>query len=231
MKSKNIGMIVAVEINAVLNKYKNIKKIENKPYEIWLVETDDTNLFILKSGAGEIFASASTQYLILKYNVQAIVNFGIVGALVEDLKKDNVCLIKDIIHYDYDISQVDKVKVGRYLEYPSEYLEVDKNLLDIATKCYPDLRLVTCASGDKFVASDIQKQNMHSQFGAEICEMESAGIWLTCNRNNVPCLFIKAIADTLFGGADEYWQNLNKSSEICLNILDTIIKNFWIQLV
>lgn len=225
MKSKNIGMIVAVEIDAVLKKYKDIKKIESKPYEIWQINMGDVCVFALKSGAGEIFASASAQYLILKYNVQSIINFGIVGALVPDLKQENVCLIKNIVHYDYDISQVDKVNVGRYLEYPSEYLNANEKLLKLASKCYPNLKLVTCASGDKFVASEEQKKRLHTQFGAEICEMESAGIWLTCDRNNVPCLFVKAIADTLFGGADEYWENLQKSSEICLNIMDTIIRN------
>lgn len=224
MKSNNIGMIVAVEIDAVLNKYANIKKIESSPYEIWQLDMGNSQVYVLKSGAGEIFASASTQYLILKYNVKAIINFGIVGALVEDLKKENLCLIKNIVHYDYDISQVDKVNIGRYLEYPNEYLEADQELINIAKECYPDLKLVTCASADKFVADETKKQQLHSQFGAEICEMESAGILLTCDRNKVPCLFIKAIADTLFGGANEYWKNLKKSSEIALDIVDKIIK-------
>lgn len=222
---KIIGLIVAVEINAVLDKYKDITKLDDNVYDVWLVEKDNAKIYISKSGAGEIYASACTQYLITKYNVEVIVNFGIVGALTQELSHESVCLIKKIIHYDFDISKVDNVKVGRYLEYDNEYIECNSKLIDIALSVNSNLKLTTCASGDKFVSDMIAKQKLHDDFGADIVEMESAGIIITCDRNKIPCIFFKAIADTLFGGADEYWKQVGEASKMCLNIVDKVLES------
>ena len=75
---KRLGMVVAVEIDTVIKKFAKIEKIENSPYEVFRVDIFDATIYILKSGAGEVFASAGTQYLITKYNVEVIVNFGVV---------------------------------------------------------------------------------------------------------------------------------------------------------
>lgn len=221
---KKIGMVVAVEIEAVIEKYAGLEKIENIPYEIWRTNIKNVELYILKSGAGEIFASAGTQYLITKYNVELIVNFGIVGALTEELSHESVCLVEKVVHYDFDTSAVDNCAVGRYLNYESEYIGVNKKLLDVAKSVFPNLKEVICASGDKFVADSEQKKNLHEKFNADIVEMESAGISLTCDRNNIPCIFIKTIADTLFGGANQYEVEFERASKMCMAITEKIIE-------
>ena len=43
--------------------------------------------------------------------------------------------------------------------------------------------------------------------------MESAGILFTCKFNNIPCLMVKCISDSLIGGADEYEQNCVKAAQ------------------
>lgn len=221
---KTIGIIVAVEMDAVFNHYKEcIEKIEAEPFEIWKVNQGLTTIYFLKSGAGEILASSGTQYLITKFGVDLIVNFGIVGALTEGLSKEEVCIVKSVVHYDYDTSTVDNVPVGRYLDYDSEFIETDKTLRALAMSVFPNLKEVVCASGDKFVSDANKKQSLKDGFGAEICEMESAGIILTANRNKVPTLFIKAISDTLFGGADEYHIQRDKTADICFTVVDKII--------
>ncbi|MBQ5326692.1 MAG: 5'-methylthioadenosine nucleosidase, partial [Oscillospiraceae bacterium] len=88
----------------------------------------------------------------------------------------------------------------------------------------PDLMPVICASADKFVAEPQQKINLNKQFGAHICEMEAAGIVLICNRNNVPCLLIKCVSDSIEGGADEFWSTVNEAAAMCLDIVNEIIK-------
>lgn len=221
---KKIGMVVAVEMDAVLLRLGgDIKKIEEKPFEIWKVERGDVEIYMLKSGAGEILASAGTQYLITKFGADLIVNFGIVGALTEELSKEEVCIIKSVVHYDYDTSAVDNVTVGRYLDQESEFIEADKNLIAVAKSVFPNLKEVVCASGDKFIADAQQKGFLKDTFGAEICEMESAGIILTAKRNNVPALFIKAVSDTLFGGAEEYHIQRDKTADVCFAIVDELI--------
>ena len=83
---------------------------------------------------------------------------------------------------------------------------------------------VICASADKFIADPQLKANLNKQFGAHICEMEAAGIVLICNRNNVPCLLIKSVSDSIEGGAEEFRNTINEAAAMCLDIADAIIK-------
>lgn len=96
-------------------------------------------------------------------------------------------------------------------------------MIAVAKSVFPNLKEVVCASGDKFIADAQQKGFLKDTFGAEICEMESAGIILTAKRNNVPALFIKAVSDTLFGGAEEYHIQRDKTADVCFAIVDELI--------
>ena len=82
----------------------------------------------------------------------------------------------------------------------------------------PDLKTVICASGDKFIGDSAKKQNLHELYGADICEMEAAGIVLTCNRNQVPCMLIKTVSDGITGGAEEFSREVNRTASLSLDI-------------
>lgn len=53
--------------------------------------------------------------------------------------------------------------------------------------------------------------------------MEAAGIALTCRRCGVPCLSIKTVSDGVDGGADAFYAQIRRSSELCLEITEKII--------
>ena len=222
---KKIGMIVAVEIDAVLEKIGS-KLVENKEksgYKILEYQTDSYNLIIVNCGAGEIAAASATQFLISEYGVDLIVNFGVVGGLTEAMSKTKVCVVDKVVHYDFDISKVDNVEVGRYLEYSDIYIPTTKELVNKALEVSSDLVVVTCASGDKFIANPNKKIELNKLFNADICEMEAAGIVLTCNRNNIPCLLIKIVSDGIHGGAQEFIETKNVAASICFEIVNKII--------
>ena len=100
-----------------------------------------------------------------------------------------------------------------------------KELVEKAIKINPELMPVICASADKFVADPEAKINLNKQFGAHICEMEAAGIVLICNRNNVPCLLIKSVSDSIEGGAEEFRNTIDEAAALCLDIADAIIND------
>lgn len=104
-------------------------------------------------------------------------------------------------------------------------MPADRNLIARAKQVYPDLKPVICASGDKFVGSAQEKTKIHEQFHADICEMESAGIVKTANRNKVPCVLIKMVADSITGGEKEYFSAFDESSRKALDVLDTLIQS------
>ncbi|MDD6795236.1 MAG: 5'-methylthioadenosine/S-adenosylhomocysteine nucleosidase [Clostridiaceae bacterium] len=223
---KNIGMIVAVEIDAALNELgTTIEESKYKGYSVYKCMIGENNLFIVHSGAGEIAAAMTTQFLISQFNVDIIVNFGVVGGLTQKMKLAKTCIVENVVHYDFDTSEADNCEVGRYLNYPTVYIPTTKEILDKALKIEPSLRKVICASGDKFIADKGRKEQLHKLFNADICEMEAAGIVLTCNKNKVPCLLIKTVSDSINGGVDEFNKSVNESAKICIRITNKILNN------
>lgn len=155
---------------------------------------------------GEIAASAACQLLITKYKVDCILNFGVVGALTPKASVQSFVYVKDVVHYDMDVSQADGFPVGQYGCFDDVAVQCDKTLLNKALQ-FNNLPAVRCASADKFVGNAESKSALNKNFGADICDMESAGILFACRFNNVPCLLVKCISDSLTDGFEEYCNN------------------------
>ena len=113
---------------------------------------------------------------------------------------------------------------AQYPGFEDIYLPADAALVEKARTVCPELKPVTCASADKFVGNREDKERLHRLYGADICEMESAAVLLTCLRCEVPCLMIKAVSDGLTGGGEEYYEALQKSASLCLAVTDRIIR-------
>lgn len=224
-QNNHVGMIVAVEIDAVLNKYgKKLEKVEAKGFDVMKLTLENYEMIIVKSGAGEIAASAAAQYLISVHNVDMIVNFGVVGGLTDEMSVARLTVVESVVHYDFDVSDwFNAVEPARYMNYPSKFIPTDKALLEAALKAEPSLKPVVCASADKFIGKPERKRELHELYGADICEMESAGIVLTCDRCGVPCLLIKAVSDSIHGGAEEFEREVGRCAEICLETLEKVI--------
>lgn len=223
---KKIGMIVAVEMDSVLSRYGKAGREELAGgFEISCYEMEGYTLHVLNSGIGELAAAAAAQLLIDRYQVDLIVNFGVVGALTQELSGAHTCIVEKLVHYNFDLSGIDPLAPGQYPGYEDVYIQVSPELVEHAMRVCPQLKKVICASGDKFVGDPQEKKALHDKYKAHICEMEAAGIVLTCARNKLPCLCIKTVADGLDGGAEEYYSQLSKSSQLCLEVTEKIIEN------
>lgn len=198
--------------------------IEDSPFTIYRVKIGSKLIFTILSGVGEILASAATQHLIDKYDVNFLFNYGVVGSLVDDIGLKKTVIVEKIIDYEFDTTPIDESKVGEHLDLINDqYLRVDPNILDAISKIRPDLKQVTCASGNKFVAKVEDKELLHNEFGADICEMEAAGIYITAFKNKVPVVFIKGVSDTKTGGAEEFNNMILESSQTAYEILLDIV--------
>lgn len=221
---KRIGMIVAVEIKSVLKRYGELlEEIKCTGFTVYKYQMESSELYVLSCGAGQIAAASGTQFLIDRFQVNMIVNFGVVGGLTPEMTVVKTCIVKSVIHYDFDTSAVDDCEVGRYLSYPEVELPLNSELMEAALNIHPELEIVVCASGDKFIASKEQKQALHDKFHADIVEMEAAGIVLTCDRNKIPCMLIKTVSDSISGGPEEFRNTILRASDTCLNIIHEII--------
>ena len=220
------GMIVAMksEIESAISEFGTpLRKESEFGMEVSVYKIGDNEVYLIQSGVGEIYAAGAAQYLITRYNVDAIVNYGIVGGLTEEMTLCRTAAVDKVVHYDFDTSEIDHCEPARYIDHPSIYLETDRRLLDRACKAVPELKRVICASGDKFVGDPEKKRELHEKYGADICEMESAGILLTADRAGVPVLMIKSVSDSLFGGAEEAERSVQKAAEECVKALMAVL--------
>lgn len=150
---RKVGLVVAVEDDALRQRFGEGHPTKDKMGVI-LYQTKNCQLYAVRCGAGEIYAAAATQYLIDKYKVAAVLNYGVVGGCTDALHPGEVCVVVKVVHYQYDLFAVDNVPAGRYLEYPDRLLPVSTAFTDLAS---PELHRVVCASGDKFVGDAAEK--------------------------------------------------------------------------
>ena len=222
---KRIGLVVAVEIDAVLQRYGEPLQSERfGSFDLRVYKSGRNELYVMHSGVGEIAAAAATQLLITVCKVDLVVNFGVVGGLTDEMALTKTCVVTRVVHYDFDLSGIDPVSPAQYPGFADIYLPADTALVEKARAVCPELKPVTCASADKFVGNREDKERLHRLYGADICEMESAAVLLTCLRCEVPCLMIKAVSDGLTGGGEEYYEALQKSASLCLAVTDRIIR-------
>ena len=225
------GLVVASkrEFETVFERIdkNSYKEIEKSPFKVFEVKIGNKKVYTILSGVGEILAAAATQHLIDKYNVTFIFNYGVVGSLVDEIDLNNTVIVEKIVDYEFDTTPIDDSKVGENLGLINDqYLRVNSEILSLVKNIRPDLKLVTCASGNKFVATIEHREYLHKTFQAEICEMEAAGIYITSYVNNVSAIFIKGVSDTKTGGAEEFANMIKESSAVAFEILVDIISRF-----
>ena len=165
--------------------------------EFCTYDKDGNQIILAKCGIGEIAAASATALLIGKYGCDRIVNFGLVGAL-SGTPLSSLVLVKDVVHYDCDLtafgSPLGKPAGLDLVYFPAE-LPSSGELASL-----PALRL---ASGDKFISDTALKEKLVSDFSADICDMEGAGIALVCARSSVPFTMVKLVSDAADDGAAE----------------------------
>ncbi len=222
---KKIGLVVAMdkEITPFLQSLvQNKTEFNVGCYKIVRFSINDKEIYLIKSGIGEIYASSATQLLITKFGVELILNFGVSGSLDDQIGLLSTVFIKGVVHYDFDLSDIDDVVVGQYPGYNSPIIDAQNELFDSVCKKYSHIKQVICASADKFVAKEEIKERLHDTFGASVCDMECAGVLLTCKNNGVPALIIKSISDGK-GGADEFNKRVKEASTVYIDVIKDIL--------
>lgn len=170
-------------------------------------------------------AARAVDYAIWYHNPKFIINFGTAGALKSEIGSTGIFLAKSIVQYDFDISgglsAKDAKKLGQpyiapgqHEAYDSPFIETNEELRNLLKAYRPDIKEVVVASGNKFVFGE-EKERIVSNFGADIADMEAAGILLTCNEENTPSLIIKCISDGVDDTASDYYENASGVSEAC----------------
>ena len=111
---------------------------------------------------------------------------------------------------------------SRIEEFSSPDIPINNKHVRKIKRNFKDVQFVRCASGDKFIADEVFKNKLINEYGCDICDMESAGIALTCYKNNVDLVSIKAVSDSGSGG--EYEDNVIGASEAIFKFANKVLE-------
>lgn len=220
-----IGMLTAmieeaVEVVSWLGK--PVKTEQFGQFTVLQFQKGNCQIYMLNAGVGEILASAGATFLITKYNVDCVINFGLCGALGGQ-NLSQMCVVSGIVHYDFDLSALEGTEVGRYSRFESAVVNCQNDLTDLVLADNPNIQKVVCASADKFVSDENVKLHLAKTFGAQICEMESAGILFATKTFGVPSLFIKVVSDTK-DHKEEFNEFVARNNFNFVSVLEKLIK-------
>ena len=221
-----IGLLIAIERELAVFLQSGEERTEETVAgrTVYRTRMEGHDICAVKSGCGEIDAAAATMLLIVQYGCEVILNFGVTGALEDDLKVEDLFVAEKAWHYDFDVTPFTGCdKIGQYEEYPDEFIPLDAGLVKLVTERIPGIRKIAVASGDKFVEDREEKLRLRAG-GCGICEMELAGIARTCERSGVRCLSIKCISDTFDGNGADFEKNVKASAEKAFGAIREVLK-------
>lgn len=229
-----IGIIGAMDEEVdILVELMDIKeKVEKATLKFYKGTLEGKEIVLVRCGIGKVNSALCAQILISEFNVDAVVNTGVAGALHEDLDVNDIVISTDAIQYDFDTTVFGYEK-GIIPRMETSTFIADERLINAAYESSKEEvknnkvvkgRVVT---GDMFISSMELKDELVNNFGAYCGEMEGASIAHVCYLNNTPFVIIRAMSDKADGSADVVYDEFvqeaaHNSKDIVLNMLRTI---------
>ena len=222
---KKIGIVVAMNVESEPLQEVFGAPVKDYSYGIFSVKEyvyADKEIYFATCTEGEIMASVCTQYLISNFNVELIFNYGLAGSL-DGRKLGETLLVKGVAHYEFDLSPLNGDPAGKYERFTSTVIPTDADMREKVKQIYPDMTEVVCASGNKFVADDTLKNKLKDDYGASVCEMESAGVLLTSLNAGVPQVIVKVVSDS-GDDATEFVDYVNGKNTEYINLVAKLLE-------
>lgn len=221
-----LGIIGAMDEEIdILKEVLEIEKEEKIANSIFFIgKIFGKDVVVVKCDEGKVNAAMSTQILILKYNVEKIINVGVAGAISDNLNIGGIAISKDTVEYDFDTTSLG-YELGFAFGLNKVYIECDKSMyekiFDISNK-YFNTVIGTIGSSDKFISDEKIKEDLKHKFNLIAVDMESASINHVCKLNNIPFCAIRAISDTTNG--IEYRDFLKLATKNLYKVVTNYIK-------
>ena len=189
-------------------------------------EIDGIEVVAAVSGVGKVFAAVCTEIMILHFGVDHVINIGVAGSLVKDLKVLDVAVATSAVQHDMNTSALGD-PLGLVSGINVINFEADKELNEVVCQALTDMGIAhetgVIASGDLFVDTDKQRNKIHMNFNAMAADMEGGSIAHVCYINNVPFTLIRSISDA-DGSAMDYNTFAGKAAQQSIAIVLEVIE-------
>ena len=199
---EKIGIIgaMAEEVDVLKNEAKNLKTTELSGMDFCEGVLEGKNVVIVQCGMGKVNAGVCANTLINEFGCTRIINTGVAGSLDNQIDIGDIVVSVDAVQHDFTVEAIGFEKgeipyTGLYA-FPADE-EMRKTAVAAAQEIAPGHHVFEgrVCTGDQFISSKEEKEQILSDFGGLCCEMEGGAIAQICYLNNTPFVIIRAISD------------------------------------
>lgn len=198
----HIGIIGAMEeeVATLKEKMTDTKVTVKAQMEFHQGKLNGKDVVVVRSGIGKVNAALCTQILADDFQVEAVMNTGIAGALDKDLNIGDMVISTDALQHDVDAS-VFSYPLGQIPRMDTLAFPADKALaeagLAACREVNPDIQAIPgrIVSGDQFISDNEKKKFLTENFQGCCTEMEGGAIAQAAYLNKIPFVIFRAISD------------------------------------
>lgn len=226
-----IGIIGAMdaEVQLLTEQMENIREETIGFARFYVGKLFGKECAVGRCGVGKVHAAMCAQSMILRFQPQVIVNIGVAGALVDELKIGDIVVAKAAVQHDMDTTPVgDPIGLisGINIVYIPTDDAVTEKLMQAAGKLGYQPMQANAATGDQFVASLEKKYQLAKQFGAACCDMEGGAIAQVCYEMQVPFGEYRGISDETHDTGREYLLNMQDAAKNSARLICEFVKDW-----
>lgn len=202
-----------IEIEYLINQLKEKEKIAIAEYEFYKGTISNKTIIISKTLIGTINATIATSIGISRFKPDVIINQGIAGAHKKDIHIGDIVIGEKCCNINsYSMPTKSENEGTNPFEWePDKRAKQVQNADDNLLKCVKEKLFLnykrkvfigTLGSGDVF-NREIDRINWINNTFGNLCEdMESIGIYTTCNKYKIPCIGIRIISNNEITGEE-----------------------------
>ena len=164
---------------------------------------------LAQCGIGKVHAALCAQAMIDGYDIDAILNIGVAGALRPSLGIGEVVVADSAVQHDMDTTPIGDplgmVSGPNIVHFPCDGA-LSQKLKRAAENAGLRWEAGAIATGDQFIVGTEKKNFLVDTFGAAACDMEGGAIAQCCYESGVPYAAVRTISDTRDGDGREYME-------------------------
>ena len=198
------------ESKPLRSKLKEIRREEIHTFVSFLLQQDDEEVIVVKSGSGQERGKAASEFLINRYHPKLIINCGVAGAISPHRQIGDVVISEDVI--EYDVNTDEAAKRTAYQTDP----DLVKTALQASVKSFIEGNIVpgTILSGDSVIDTQEKKEKLWNRYKGECVEQEGAGVARVCQAYHLPWVVIRGISDHADERVlDEFKKNFDRAAQ------------------
>ena len=216
-----LGIIGAmdIEISKLVEAMENTESSQISGINFHKGRLNGCDVVVARSGVGKVCAAVCAQLLISSFGVDAIVNTGVAGGIMHDLRQCDIVVADAFIQHDIDTTALGDPR-GLVSELGVVEMVCSRRMSNVLCDISSDARRGQIATGDQFIADHDKAKDIAMEFGAAACDMEGGAIAQVCMMNKVKFAAVRCISDNADGSAGmDYSSFAVKAAEHCAGLV------------